>query len=476
MYTYKTMAVAAVAAVGIALSSCGEWFDESPKTDIKAGDFFESENGFQSSLTGIYLSMTGQDAYSGNMSFGLMDQLAQQYDYLPDGAADMEAVYNYSTQTSYGFNTKGRLASSWRGMYNIVANCNNLLKWLGTNGERVLRDSVERNMMRGEALAVRAFCHFDLLRAWGPWNLRNDPGAMDANAIPYRTAADNSKQPRLSTHEVLARVVADLEEAAGLLAYESRTPLEGSTRRFRFNYHAVNALLARVHSYAGDAAKAAEYARKVISGCGLELQTSNQNDPVMFSECICALNMYGMGERLSAQWAEGEKFTTQYAISQEKFNTLFEVAGTRREDIRSKGAAFHTYDATRQNLSRKYSTNPNQALPLIRLPEMYYILCEAEEDMAKAREHINYVRGRRGYSKASDEKFTDSAGRLNALDREYRKEFYAEGQYWYFLKLHGRTEIPYAAGVALGKERFEFPLPDAEVQYGWTADSAATGI
>ena len=67
----------------VSLSSCSGWFDESPKTDLKAEKMFESESGFQSTLTGIYLTLTTDNAYAGNMTFGLLDQLAQEYDYIP---------------------------------------------------------------------------------------------------------------------------------------------------------------------------------------------------------------------------------------------------------------------------------------------------------------------------------------------------------------------------------------------------------
>ena len=65
------------------VTACSGWFDVSPKTDLKADEMFSTESGFESSLTGIYLLMTDQGAYGGNMSFGLLDQLAQQYDYIP---------------------------------------------------------------------------------------------------------------------------------------------------------------------------------------------------------------------------------------------------------------------------------------------------------------------------------------------------------------------------------------------------------
>ena len=48
-------------AVAILGSACSDWFDVSPKTDIKSDDFFSDENGFQSALTGCYVRMTNDE-------------------------------------------------------------------------------------------------------------------------------------------------------------------------------------------------------------------------------------------------------------------------------------------------------------------------------------------------------------------------------------------------------------------------------
>lgn len=65
------------------VTACSGWLDVSPKTDLKADEMFSTESGFESSLTGIYLLMTDQGAYGGNMSFGLLDQLASNTTTFP---------------------------------------------------------------------------------------------------------------------------------------------------------------------------------------------------------------------------------------------------------------------------------------------------------------------------------------------------------------------------------------------------------
>lgn len=456
------------------LCSCSSWFDISPKTDVKAEELFETENGFQEALAGIYVSMTDATAYGDNLSFGMTDQMAGLYNYIPDGASDLSEIYQYANTTNGGYNTKTRLANTWASAYNIIANANNLLKWLDRNGDRVVTDINTRHMLRGEALAIRAYVHFDLLRGWGPI-YSADPNAL---SIPYRTSADKEKLPLLPAKEVAQKILEDLKQAKELLAYEADESLKNNDRRFRFNYHAVNALMARVYCYINDPDNAVACAKEVINKCGLELQISNTDDPVLFSETICGLNMYKMSDNITGKFSEGPKFTTQYRSSTETLNSLFESTGTSSDvDMRAKSSAILRYADQKLGISRKYIKNDDEVIPLIRLPEMYYILCEMSS-LSEAPQYINNVRNKRGYSITSNySTFKNNADRIEKLDKEYRKEFYAEGQYFYFLKNHQfKTFIncPLQNGE-MGKAQYVFPLPDAEKEYGWTDQGSSDG-
>ena len=458
------------------LASCSDWLDVTPNTDVPAKELFTTENGYMSALAGLYISMTDENTYGKNLSFGLMEQLAQMYDKLPEGTSDRNSVYIYSVETSGAYNTKGVLANVWGAQYNLIANANNLLKWWELNGEVVLTDSVTRSMIRGEALALRAFLHFDLLRGWGPMNYAGDESARDMKCIPYRTVADHSKQPLLPAKEVVANIIGDLKEARECLDFEKDLDLgdRTSSRHLRMNRHAVNALLARVYSYAGEKDSAALHARMVIDECGLELQSGNDNDPILSNEVIFGINMHELEDNLSEYFAVGEKMTTKYYLNISTLNSIFESVGNESEDMRAKGTAFYRNNETQNAISLKYVENDNGIIPLIPLPEMYYIACEAADDNEEAALLVNLVRNKRGISKAKDVACDTEELRVAALNKEFRKEFYGEGQYFWFLKSHGLTgPLTHCSDVTLAKENFIFPLPDAEVEYGWTEENAA---
>lgn len=455
----------------LALTSCNDWLDVTPNTDVPAKELFTTENGFTSALAGLYIVMTEEDTYGKNLSFGLMEQLAQMYDKLPDGTSDRSSVYIYDRETSGAYNTKGVLANVWQSQYHTIANANNLLKWWDLNAGEVIANKDTRSMIRGEALALRAFLHFDLLRGWGPMNYAGSDEAKKMKCMPYRTVADHSKQPLLPAEQVVRHIIDDLKEAREYMSYEKELDLNHSGRRLRLNYHAINALLARVYNYAGIKDSASIHAKMVIDECGLTLQSGNDNDPILSNEFLFGLSVHELKDNLSEYFAYGDKMQTKYYLNIATLNAIYETVGSESEDMRAQGTAFHRNNELQYAISLKYIDNDNEVIPLIRLPEMYYIACESAESAKEAGTYVNSVRNKRGISKAKDVACDTDEQRITALNKEYRKEFYGEGQYFWFLKAHGITgSLSHCPEVMLAEENFVFPLPDAEVEYGWTGE------
>lgn len=443
-------------------TSCS-WFDVNPKTDVEATDLFSTPEGFESALAGIYISATERQAYGDNWTFGFIDKLVQSYDNI---AQDENAttIYDYTREGG----SKDVLATMWQKNYFLIANANNLLRWLDLKGESVITNVEERRMLRGEALALRAFLHFDLLRGWGPI-YKNNP---TAKSIPYRIQADNTKLPLLPADSVGKLILADIDSARVLLEYERDESLAGSSRRFRLNYWATTALKARVCLYMGLKEEAAEYARDVIDHSGLTLATSNNGDPALTSETLFGLNIYQMDVNYTDLFSRGPEFNNQYYLLTSKLDQIFDRNGEGVNDIRCRDYAFFIYSDQQKAITRKYQTAVNNLymVPLIRLPEMYYILCESLP-LDEAAEYISEVmeyRGLIGY-----QKFLTEEAREDALEKEYRKEFYAEGQYFFFLKAHGKSDfILRPSGLEkMTEAQYIFPLPDAEKEYGWTAEN-----
>ena len=60
-------------------TSCQDWLDVSPETEVKYDDLFSYKNGFKDQLTGVYTSLCTEDLYGAHLTFGMLDALGQQY-------------------------------------------------------------------------------------------------------------------------------------------------------------------------------------------------------------------------------------------------------------------------------------------------------------------------------------------------------------------------------------------------------------
>ena len=129
-------------------------------------------------------------------------------------------------------------------------------------------------MIIGEAMALRAFLHFDMLRLFGPVYATNKADL----SIPYNTVYSISATSLLPATQVVEKVLKDLDEAERLLGESDPIIEEGpqnqdsedglnyyTYRTQRLNYYAVKALKARVYLWADNKAEAYREAKAVTA-------------------------------------------------------------------------------------------------------------------------------------------------------------------------------------------------------------------
>lgn len=455
--------------VAVLGSACSDWFDVSPKTDIKSDEFFSDENGFQSALTGCYVRMTNDETYGKNLSWYFVEKLAQRYDDQIQYIGGITAnVYDYTSD----YYSKDEVNEIWLEMYKTIANINNLLFHLDNGGKDIIKTPGYWELMKGEALALRAFHHFDLLRLYGPIYKENS----SVKCMPYKTSFANEQAPLLTATEILNNIIADLTEAEICLEND---PLNWgkdvdepfvSYRGHRMNKYAVKALLARVYLYRGssnDYVTAGRLAKEIIADCGLNLVTDNTKDVAMFDETLFGLHVHDMEERFDDYFTTGDARNGQELwINRDHGQELYEFQTVGINDIRVRSGYGFYYHNTHGMMTRKYlpssDNNYSEKLPLIRLGEIYLIAAEATGDVT----YLNRLRNVRGISRVYnlDEVTTE------ALQDEYAKEFFAEGQLFYFYKRHALKDFyrcPSSLVGSMSASQYVLPLPDGEVEFGW---------
>jgi hypothetical protein len=468
------------------LSGCNDWLDVRPKTEIRGKDLFKSEQGFWDALTGIYIGMTDQSIYGANLSWGAIEFMAWQHASYNENATWYNLQrFDYESQTTLSF-----VNNAWGKMYNVISEINELLHMLDEMGH--VLSEVAYNTIKGEALALRAYCHFDLMRLFAEGNLANNPAALNKLCIPYVTIHSKNITPQKSYRETLVMLMNDANEA---ITFLEKVPLPNGTY-FTMNHLAARALRMRIAQWAYDP-YTVSYAIDVIERITEENQqiqwvstfTTARENRTFPSELLFCLDVFGLRrltENSYTSHVHGYP-NLNMLINTDDFitNDLFELGqhpfGVSTADYRY----LHWFESNRSDmpsLSGRLSVKvqqppipnlPHNIVPLMRISEPYLVIAESliGFDNTTVTELINYLRMVRGNPSGVEDDvplgLSDDMLRY-IVQQEYRREFTQEGQLFFYYKRKGVERMP-GSPVALGEmtnERYRLPYPIAEQEFG----------
>lgn len=484
------------------LAGCNKWLDVKPEGQSTKDQMFQSQKGFRDALTGAYLDLKSNDAYGHSLTWGTIEYMARNWEVQ---ATSNTTLMNLVAANYTDAGVRGRLDAIYAKEYKIIADVNSILE--NIDGKKAIFQDDNYAMVKGEALALRAFAHFDVLRTFGP--MPDNPGSNPI--LPYVKEVSKNIITPSSYDDFAAQVLQDLDQAEALLkdvdpitkySLDQLNPDESlhqepvlsddyyMYRQLRFNYYAVLAIKARVYNWLkprGDANRvnAAKYAQMVIDAkdqAGIatfrlgELADSQLGNYTMPSEQIAALSMFNLKEAAEANFGESGQLVRSDFASQDNYyfiNFLFPVA-ERAADARWVGMWSYktTSGLTGFVKYKKFiqkETKPLLQLPLLRLSEMYLILTECATVKEEAENHYRFYCSKKGIPFTAG--FSTSgweADRRNKMIREYCREFYAEGQTFFTYKRYNVTALPaswtytyYSATPA----RYIVPKPDRELNF-----------
>ncbi len=146
---------------------------------------------------------------------------------------------------------------AWRVLYKVIKNANIIIE----GAENAVGPDEERNAALGQALAYRAFAHFQMTQLYAQ---RYDAaGNNNQLGIPLVTDNSNEGKPRSSVEEVYAQINADLDEAILLLEDYDRPNAS------HINQNVAQGLKARVALVQGNYATAVDMAIAARNGFDL---------------------------------------------------------------------------------------------------------------------------------------------------------------------------------------------------------------
>lgn len=473
-------------------TSCSKWLDVEPRTEIKSENMFESEAGFKDALIGIYLVMSERDLYGRELTVGMLDVMGQQYDLNKDNVGVNSFFQKYDYEDA---NTAATINRIWNRMYYAIANVNNLLHFL--EEKKSILHPTHYAIIKGEALGLRAFMHFDLLKMFSFENLANNPANLDDLSIPYVYDYDKSITKQSKVREVIANIRTDLTAAeellmdfdpwgAGSQGDDYYLPNEDkfyTNRAKRFNYWAVIATQARLCMWEGKTSDALVYAEKFIDNWETRstikwitkeiIDGDELNRDYTFStEHIFQLNATKQFEQLKdlvdPLYAKPEKNLSLLAHTPDRATKLF--AGEGASDYRWTRLYDKSEYYTSLKFMEKESVEMKNIMPIIRMSEMYYIAAECKNNAGESKEaakYLNIVKRNRGVANSSE--LADNLTKdelMKEIEKEYLKEFISEGQMFYFYKRLGYSSVP----GFIGKPIYKMPLPEDEVNIGGRED------
>lgn len=456
----------------VLLTSSCSFLDIDTPGIVNNGKMFGNEQGFIDAMDGVYASMAADGLYGKELSFGFIDEIAQLYfnDY-----GEGETTLTKSIDLKYrDEDVRERIDGIWGDAYNVISSANSIIDNVSGHSYPGLPH------IEGEARAVRAMVHFDILRLFAPGMEK-----AESEAIPYVDHFSITPFRRLAVKDVYDRITDDLERSYKLLSespeISGRTP-----SNVYMNKYAVAALLARVHNWAGNHGEAAKYAEAALEG---DFQfTRDEQVKSLFKgylanrECIFGLHAPNMYLDVRSNLYP-TRLTESMLMVRDNYQALFEVSTftSTNNDYRYQACfAKRTWTKSVTLCVKLYDKNydedqivPTGRIPgpnLIRIPEVYYILAEsayASADMEKALEYLNAVVTARGLRPLSLEDIDTEAKFRRKLVGEYIKEYWGEGQIFFTYKrfnmdMDGVNSKHFTAS----DDVYVLPLPESEYENG----------
>lgn len=358
--------------------------------------------------------------------------------------------------------------------YRVIDRTNRVLAALPNAVSSGAADNALKQKLRGEALFLRAFCHFELYRFYS-----NSAVPTDL-ALAYMETPSLSPTARITVAPYFQKLKADLAEAKNLvpnsLADVART-----------NKLAVSGLQARIALYLKEYADAITYSTEYIGGLPLSPRSqftgiwtdANKNESALILTRTTATSRMGSlyrGTSASSSqigtitWRPSDKLWNSY----DQVNDIRFAAYLKDEPLvpsnRSSTRLVYKYAGTTYGTPAENVASQK----VMRTGEMYLIRAEAQAEtnlLAAAASDLNDLRVARitGYVPVS---FATKDAAITAIMDERFKELAFEGHRFWDMKRRNlpisRLAVdapnPAAMTLAAGNYRFLLPIPDPEIK------------
>lgn len=352
----------AAGALFIGVTSCESILDLEPAQSLSNEVALADDTGVKQTLIGAYDRMAqsgilGGDIYMNADLYAGVDDLEWVGTY-----ESYKEIYNRDILVN-----NAAVQDLWETAYEVTNTCNNILNALD------VVDAADRDRVEGEALALRAWCLFELTRMFG--HQYEAASASTDLAVPIvleptLAIGENSEMVRNTVEECYNQVIADLEAAQEKLPEKNDEFI---------NTYVASALLARVYLQKEDYENARDAADRVIGSNDFELLAD-------------VAEAYGQDEATDEDVFSVEISTLDGTNDLNEYYALNDFGG--RSDVEILDAFFALYDpADARSLlfvvdgDVRYTSKFNNEfgnISAIRIAEMYLIRAECNQRLGTA--------------------------------------------------------------------------------------------
>ncbi len=483
-------------------AACNDFLDVSSKEKILQKDIFSNFDGIRMATNGVYKKLSTPNLYGENLSWGFISALGHNYEV---SKKTLPPRLFYAANFAWQYSSVENICDDiWSDAYNTIANINNLIQEVVKKDTSFFKEKeLEKNMILGEMLGIRAFLHFDIFRLFVPAPQSGQKGIL----IPYVKNYPTQHPEHIPAREFLQAVIEDMNKSKEILApidtVKFRRILSSSNARIRqasswinikegdfFNYRcermnffAATALLARIYMYMGDYENAYNHAAIIYN---FHKRNWFKWTPAMYQGQYNNIDNIHIKrpEEILLTFANNksfdnfERYTNSgpegiYMFRMKEMDILF---GNDKDDFRYTGwynrfglKRYLTWLRPRGNSTTVNNIISNQGplLPVIRISEIYHILIEChirKNNMSQAIALFNDLRLARG----AKEKIASDISPDNLMDKlvnDIIRETLTEGQTFFMYKRLNRNIFNGETDIMMEARNWTLPIPYSETAF-----------
>ena len=469
----------AIALLGFSFSSCSDFLEQNPQTDLSENDFYKTADDILSAVNGAYSSLQENDIYGNWYVFG----------EIPSDNTRNQLSGSVTTQNEfdqfYIDTLNSMIANFWKAAYKTINRTNTVLGRI--DGIEINAELANRYKL--ECKFIRALMYFNLVRVYGdvPLVLKE---------IGISESYDILREPK---ENVYNQIISDLKEAQGLpVSYP--TAEDG-----RATQGAAKALLAEVYMTLHKYAEAETILAEIINSGRYSLleNTPGSLNIDGYKDVFSPINhnsKEGIFEIqfLKGGYEEGSNYTNNFAPENSGTNVVA-VGGTGGNNIpemdiynayeegdlrRDFSMSLGYYDNRKNNewvesryvckfMDVPYQNNDaSNNYPVIRYADVILMYAEALNQNGKTAEACKYLNmtRRRGFGYQTTEtspvdlQTTDKAQFALMVEQERRVELAFENHRWFDLIRTGRAvEVMKSKGFSLNETNLICPIPQKQI-------------